>query len=97
MDREVCALQVGKSIETPGQSVPGPLSGCAQELAPVPPFLSVQTCGASSSQSSRRPFRQKYLLLQCWVCARLNLFKELAIMETYVCGCFFLQVWNQTS
>lgn len=75
---EVCALQVGKSIKTPKQSVPDPLSGCAQEFTPVPPFLFVQTRGAGGSQSSRHPFRQKYLL-QCWVCARLNLFKEFAI------------------
>lgn len=34
---------------------------------------------------SSHPFRQKYLLLKCWVCSWLKLFREFAVTETRVC------------
>lgn len=69
------------SLLQPG-SAPDPSPGCAQESTPKPLFISVQTWEQGETS---HPFRQKYLL-ECWVCTRLNLFKELAILETYVWG-----------
>lgn len=63
-----------------------PLQGVLRN--PLQCLLLCKLVEQAAVERSSHPFRQKYLLLKCRVCTRLNLFKEFAIIEACVCGFF---------
>lgn len=89
----VCALQMCKCFKTPEPAAAtvcsgSPLQGVLRKPLQCLSFSLCKHVEQAAVERSSHPFRQKYLLLKCWVCTRLNLFKEFAIIETYVRGFF---------
>lgn len=75
-------------------SVPGPLPGACSGTRPSASFPLCKHVEQAPVGRSSHPFRQKYLLLKCWVCSWLKLFREFAVTETRVC-LFFARYGNR--